>query len=331
MYHLSMKGHPYEAGFKWGKGLYDHGMKLLDQIPFALNEERKQFALSCYPIYQRYVPNIVEEIRGIADGQGISYEALAAVLYSMYCMMPDQKCTCFLMKNETEYLLCRNSDFLTMVEEQCANVMYQLEGSYAFQGNTTAFVEMEDGMNEHRLAIGLTSVYPEQIKPGLNAGMLVRYLLETCRTTKEAIEQLKRLPIASAQTLTMMDAFGQGAVIECDCDALEVIEAPDALAAVNAFYSETLKSKRNFAIDDWQASRRYETAVQALRQVPSSSLREYGMSVLAGKHGFLCQYDRTSGKDTVWSVVYDTKADRIWRSEGNPSRQSFQEDGRKRA
>ena len=37
---------------------------------------------------------------------------------------------------------------------------------------------MEDGINEHGLAIGLTFVYPKIRGAGFNAGMLVRYLLE---------------------------------------------------------------------------------------------------------------------------------------------------------
>jgi predicted choloylglycine hydrolase len=29
------------------------------------------------------------------------------------------------------------------------NCIYNLDGSYAFNGNTTAYAEMEDGVNEH--------------------------------------------------------------------------------------------------------------------------------------------------------------------------------------
>ena len=48
--------------------------------------------------------------------------------------------------------------------------------------------------------------------------------------------------------------------------------------------------------------------------------------LLTGKKGFLCQYDRATGKDTVWSVVYDLKRRRIYRAEGNPSRCGFVEE-----
>ena len=67
---------------------------------------------------------------------------------------------------------------------------------------------MEDGVNEYGLAVGLTFIYPQDIIPGFNAGMLVRYLLEKCKTVKEAISFLKEVPIASNQTITLSDSIG---------------------------------------------------------------------------------------------------------------------------
>lgn len=50
--------------------------------------------------------------------------------------------------------------------------------------------------------------------------------------------------------------------------------------------------------------------------------------LLAGQYGFLCQYDRAQGKDTVWSVLYGLGQGRIYRAEGNPSRTPFALDPR---
>ncbi len=52
------------------------------------------------------------------------------------------------------------------------------------------------------------------------------------------------------------------------------------------------------------------------------------MNLLSGKYGFMCQYDRKTNADTIWSVVYDLKSNHIWRVEGNPSRKKFKEDTR---
>ena len=42
----------------------------------------------------------------------------------------------------------------------------------------------------------------------------------------------------------------------------------------------------------------------------------------------MCQYDRKTGADTVWSVIYDVKERKIYRVEGNPVRKGFKEDKR---
>ena len=124
-------------------------------------------------IYEKYYPEILEEIRGIADGQRSSYEDLYTFLISMYCFEFNNHCTCIAVKNKDNILFARNSDFLVSLEKLYMNCLYDLDNVYAFNGNTTAFIEMEDGINEYGLAVGLTFVYPTVIKAGFNSGMLV--------------------------------------------------------------------------------------------------------------------------------------------------------------
>lgn len=129
MYHGRFKGTHYEAVFKWGKLLFDHG------------------------------------------------KTLESILFPMYSMRFENHCTCFAFSNESEIVFARNSDFLVSIEKLYMNCLYALDEAYAFNGNTTAYVEMEDGVNEHGLAAGLCFVYPKVNKPGFNAGMLIRYII----------------------------------------------------------------------------------------------------------------------------------------------------------
>jgi predicted choloylglycine hydrolase len=211
------------------------------------------------------------------------------------------------------------------------NCLYALNDSYAFNGNTTAYVEMEDGINDQGLAAGLCFVYPKVNKPGFNAGMLIRYILEKCKTTGDAINALKGLPIASAQTITLADRYGDIAVVECNAEKLVVLRPETGMnfvAATNCFHSPEMLQYRNTEIDDWRAEERYHTAQNALTGNHTALSVELAEDILAGKYGFMCQYDRKKDADTVWSVVYDLKRKQVWRVEGNPSRKSFQLDER---
>lgn len=224
MYHVRFKGKHYEIGYHYGSSLAKHGQFLLDHVPFPITQERKDFAHLCIPIYQEHFPEILEEIRGLAEGQHCDLNAMQAVLLSMYAIPPAYNCSCFAIANDEHILLCRNSDFLTELEKLNTNVIYKFTNdSYNFTGNTTAFIEVEDGINEYGLAVGLTSVYPIAIKPGFNAGMLLRFFLEKCQTTDEVICSIQQLPISSAQTITVADAKGKIAVIECNSERTAII------------------------------------------------------------------------------------------------------------
>lgn len=331
MYYAHFRGTHYEAGFRWGSLLLKHKNIILENIPFEITQERIDYALSCLPIYEKYYHEIVEEIQGLADGQQCDVRILQAVLFSMYSMPPSCNCSCFAFTTEQEILLGRNSDFLTEIERLNQNVVYKLtDGVYSFTGNTTAFIEIEDGVNEHGLAVGLTSVYPNQCKPGFNAGMIVRYLLEKCRNVSEAVSCLYQLPIASAQTLTLADTMGAIAVIECNAEQIKIEKTLNSniafVCATNTFHLPGMVGYNNDKIDNWFAEERYQTLYSAFSEKNGGFNFPFAEKLLSGDYGFLCQYDRSTGKDTVWSVIYDMKRHKIYRSEGNPRRHKFKED-----
>lgn len=333
MYHVRFKGTHYEAGFRFGSNLRKNGIHLLNVVPFPMNEERIAFAKECEPCYLEFYPEILDEIRGIADGQSIEYERLLGILLSMYCILPEQKCTNVCLAYEGGNLLGRNSDFLTSIEKYYMNCIYRMENAYAFTSNTTAFVQMEDGINEHGLAIGFTSVYPTVWKPGMNAGMIVRYLLEKCKDVEEAIARLHELPIASSQTLALMDAKGKYVIIESNCEDIEVLYPNDKqhyIVSTNAFHSSKMKKYNPpvGTIDDWRQEERYQDTMKALCDHQYEFSFDFMKDLLSGKYGFICQYDRSTGADTVWSVIYDSINKKIYRVEGNPGRKHFVEDTR---
>jgi len=327
MYHTRLKGSHYEAGYHWGQQLYQNHQLIKNNHTFLINEERRKFAKQCLPIYQKYYPEILEEIKGIAEGQKMSYEELYTFLLSMYCFDFCPHCTCIAIKEEEQIVFGRNSDFFVELEKLYMNCIYQLNDAYAFQGNTTAFVEMEDGANEYALAVGLTSVCPINIKPGFNAGMIVRYLLEKCSTTRQVIEVLKKIPIASSQTLMIADQYGDIVVIECNCNEIKVIEMEEHfLVTTNHFHSNEMLKYNREDIDDWKSKERYQVAYSTLKNKSLSF--ELVKDILKGQYGFMCQYDRRKNADTVWSVIYDLKHKDIYRVEGNPRRKDYKRDKR---
>lgn len=325
---LTLRGTHWEIGFQRGARLAERGLRLLDHVPFPLTAERRAFAAACRPAYERHFPAALEELEGLAAGQSCAREDLETVLFTIYALPPACCCSCLAVSNGNGVFFGRNSDFLTALELYNTHVMYRFsDGAIPFAGNTTSFVQMEDAVNARGLAVGLTSVYTPRPRPGLNAGMALRLLAETCATAAEALDRLRELPLASCQTLTLADETGDIAVAECGPEGVRAERPGPAgsfVCAVNLFRSE-LADPLPPGLDTWRAAERYDTMRRVLEREGETLDLSGVQTLLAGRKGFLCQYDRATGRDTVWSAACDLTRRRYLLAEGNPGRTAFRE------
>lgn len=79
-YHGRFKGSHYEAGFKYGTLLKNHGTIVSGSSTFTITDKLKAFTKSCLPVYREYYPEVLEEMQSMADGQGIPLENIANLL-----------------------------------------------------------------------------------------------------------------------------------------------------------------------------------------------------------------------------------------------------------
>lgn len=78
MYHSRWRGSHYEAGLHYGNILHKNGVNPTSSIP--ISDERKEFSVKCLPIYEKFYPEIVEEIKGMANGLKIGYMDIASFI-----------------------------------------------------------------------------------------------------------------------------------------------------------------------------------------------------------------------------------------------------------
>lgn len=98
--------------------------------------------------------------------------------------------------------------------------IYSPQNGNRFNITTSSFINGEEGLNEHGLAVAMTFVMTrlEKIKPGFNSCFIVRYLLEKADDTETAISLLMELPIASNCNILLADKNGKMVVVECTPD-----------------------------------------------------------------------------------------------------------------
>lgn len=71
------------------------------------------------------------------------------------------------------------------------------------------------------------------------------------------------------------------------------------VCSTNMFHTEKMRRYNNLPEDIWQAKERYQTMTVYLSQNIGRFTLADVQGLLAGKEGFICQYDRKTGKDTV--------------------------------
>ena len=149
-------------GFSLADEIKRRGIDILGEIPFPLTQDRFDFASSCLPLYEKHYPEIIMEIQNLAKGLNIDEKILFALFFSMYAIVPGAHCSCIAVRDDENVFLGRNSDFYIHMKDLNSHFIYD-----GYFGNSTAFLELEDGRNKAGLAIGFTSVFPHDPKPGL--------------------------------------------------------------------------------------------------------------------------------------------------------------------
>jgi predicted choloylglycine hydrolase len=90
---------------------------------------------------------------------------------------------------------------------------------------------LADGMNAGGLAVSLAYGGRVSVGPGFGVPMILRYVLETCRDTADAVEALRALPCHMSYTLTLIDRTGRHATAMLAPDRPAIVS--DARHATN--------------------------------------------------------------------------------------------------
>ncbi|MEZ4401202.1 MAG: C45 family peptidase [Kofleriaceae bacterium] len=82
-----------------------------------------------------------------------------------------------------------------------------------------------DGMNEHGLAVSLAFGGRKTVGDGFGIPLVLRYVLEQCRDTAQAVAVLARVPSHMAYSVAVVDAAGHAATVHVGPDQPAVVDA----------------------------------------------------------------------------------------------------------
>lgn len=230
----------------------------------------------------------------------------------------------------------RNNDLPPYLRDGSKSEIYAPKNGNRFNITTSSFINGEEGLNEHGLAVAMTFVMTDlkKIQAGFNSCFIVRYLLEKANNTEQAISRLWDLPIASNCNILLADKDGKMAVVECTPSAKNIREAEtfdgdSIVCTVNRFLSDEMKLYDDADGNDYESHKRYKVVMDSFSsgQIKDDYI-ETTKQLLRGDYGFMCQYDHEPDFETVWSSIFDLESLVICRAEGDPRKKEFVKDNR---
>lgn len=320
MYHPRLKGNVYEAGKHYAELLYKNGFRFPE-----VNEEKLKFGELCRPVLAEFDSDIVKEIQGFAEGCHSSFEEVSSFLLSIGVFELAGQCSIFSAFNGKEMIIGRNYDMLLNLKDITESSLVCLEGKNKYVGHSDCFIGKVDGINQHGLFVGISSVPHEGIKPGLNFYFAVKYILENCCSVKEGIEVLKRFPSSVANNYLLADPSGGMAVVEVTPSGYQV------RFPTNNYIHCTNHHESTAACESWNWSKskeRFHTLDIRLKENANKMNLSIAQSMMSETKGHVCLNLKEHHFGTLFSVVANLNTLEVNRAEGQPNRAKYRLDRR---
>ena len=157
-----------------------------------------------------YAPDLVEEFRGITDHLGIDF-SIPITLETTPYRFQMSNCVVFAISGEHTQsgnpVFGHNQEWMEREGKNLRVCYTHPNGKLKSVGFTYHWplVSRYGGMNEAGLAISMASASFITYGPGLMLNIAVRWILDTCTTTQEAVEFLKQIPKVWGTTYIIID------------------------------------------------------------------------------------------------------------------------------
>ena len=207
------------------------------------------------PLFTRHCPHLLDEIRGLAEGAGIIFaDALAVNIRGELGQVNEGGCTAYAVKRPDGILIGQNSDMTAGIPPLA--YMLHLKPT----GKPEALIWTFGGMLGYH---GINSAGIGQFANALGGGPRGRFamphypvkrMMLECRTAGEAVDLLRKIPLASNGNYVMCDSRGI-LDVEATTAGPEVLtdQGNGYLAHTNHFVCSRYARKENFD-QSWQDS-----------------------------------------------------------------------------
>jgi len=316
-----------------------HGEQAVRQIKafvevLSARQSREQFrrrAAQFQPIFDRYCPHLLEEIRGLAEGAGVTLEeAMACSIRGEMRNAPAEGCTTYVIGRrgaaDRQIIAGQNSDmgsemiplsYVLHLQPQGKPevLMWTFGGMLGYHGmNSSGVAHFENALGGGpRNRFGLPH-YPAE-----------RMMLE-CSSLEQAIDVMRKMPLASNANYVLCDGQGNIADLEATTEGPQILRDQDAgyFAHTNHFLSPPYATAENFKqslADSFPRQDRIDSLIKSrYGSIEVDDIKRF-LSDHSGYPASICRHD--SRMVTVASMISEPARRRMHVAVGNPCQHRY--------
>lgn len=235
------RGSSYEVGMHSGQRV--KGKKIVVVYESITREQIDIDEMKA--LYKTFAPHLLDELEGLAEALQFPL-AKAAACFSGYDLPKVEAMGCSTMMSDSYYV--RNYDFSPELYDHRFALSDPKEG-FATAGYPLQLLGRHDGVNEHGLVAGFHFVSNADYQTGISAWIAIRMVLDTCKSTEDAVHLLKAIPHAACYNFSIADASGKQVAVEATPTTVNARHSTNALACVNHFQTEPLQTANRTNIE----------------------------------------------------------------------------------
>lgn len=269
--------------------------------------------------FEKYCPGITDELQGFADGLNVKPEELTN--YGKMILNPG-KCsmmaiTSSVTKNNHVYM-GRSYEFNDQFND-FRLISLKVKNKIRHIGFSDFFVYRDEGMNDHGLAVAISAggvdnvKLDDPLKQGFPFFLVVRSILENCRTVKEAIKYLETVPVHGFWNFLINDKESNSVLFqffngEFAYKLVNNKTEDKILHSANHYVLPEMVQYKKYAIE-WvleNSQSRYDSIKSALMKEQPNITKETIRKILSTEiyEGVCCHYYKDY-MGTLFSIIFD--------------------------
>jgi len=287
-----------------------------------------RLALENEKVMAKHFPELLEEIRGVAEGAQLPYNSILLETAYPFTVGASSNCTIISAFGSTTRdripIVGRNYDFLINFEKcNQLRVVTGKNAEFSFAGGTITVLGVEEGMNNAGLFIGDAGWEPKKLPSsrGLSSRQVMQLVLENCISVDTAIDFIRQTPkfANNAGTCYVLADKREAVAIEMGLTKICLRRSEGMQVASNAFLTSIAEEIKP---PEPTAFTRYNLVKRCLHENRGEVDKTLMRKLLSDHSVPICSHN---GINTLRSIIAKTNEKKMLVADGHPCASKFEE------